>query len=373
MKRDAEDPPLVVADPHVVYRDAVHTSPWNSAEGAHLPQRDDWSTFRYAVKDVVLGVATHRYDRAARRLEVRAYFAGEHPAFEAFEPTRILFLVLASQAWQTARRMEIRFDGGIPWDLRLYVECELGERLSGHSEILAHELASRLYRKLTDLPDALLQSLGSISPEHVCFHVHRGTCSARQVRLMWRRGVPLGWVFARRPDPIRHPLAYIHLLQHMSALLLEEHALGRLCGREEGARAGVTMTPGPEDRSMMSAEPISLSGPDSLTSVSLLAGSPFELYPVLEGTARRAVAAVTARLPTEPHTPLVFAFPLDVLTAGSEQDTLREYVYRAGAQSVAVGFTLLQLQAEAELHLSITAMQADELELRDAWTARYAE
>ncbi|HEX8210832.1 MAG TPA: hypothetical protein VF584_11700 [Longimicrobium sp.] len=373
MKRDAEDPPMVVADPHVVYRDAVHTSPWNLAEGAHLPQRDDWSTFRYAVKDVVLGVATHRYDRAARRLEVRAYFAGEHPAYEAFEPTRILFLVLASQAWQTARRMEIRFDGGVPWDLRLYLERELGERLSGHREDLPHELALRLYLKLTDLPEALLESLGSIPPEHVCFHVHRGTWSARQVRSMWRRGVPLGWVFRRCPDPVRQSMAYMHLLLHLSALMLEEHALGRLCGREEGARAGATITPGPDDRGLKSSEPIYLSGPDMLTSVLLRAGNPFDLYPVLEGTAQRAMAAVAAKIAAEPDAPVVFAFPLDVLGTDSSESTLRECVDRAGAQSVVVGFTLLQLKSEAELHLSITAMQADELELRDAWTARYAE
>lgn len=373
MKDNAEDPPAVVPDPHVVYRDAVHTSPWNLAEGAHLPQRYDWSTFRYAVKDIVLGVATHRYDRGARRLEVRAYFAGEHPAYEAFEPTRILFFVLASQAWQTARRMELRFEGGIPWDLRLYLERELGERLSGHMEILPHELASRLYIKLTDLPQALLNSLGSIPPEHVCFHVHRGTWSARQVRLMWRRGVPLGWVFSRRPDPVRHPVAYTHLLQHLSALMLEEHAFGRLCGREEGTRAGVTMTPGPHDDVLESPEQVSLSGPDGLTWVSVPAGESFELHPVLEGTARRAVAAVAGKFAAGPRTRVVFAFPLDVLAADPDGDALREHVARVGAQSVAVGFTLLQLKFEAELHLAITAMQADELELRDAWTARYAE
>lgn len=372
MKRDAEDPPLVVADPHVVYRDAVHTSPWNSAEGAHLPQRDDWSTFRYAVKDVVLGVATHRYDRAARRLEVRAYFAGEHPAYEAFEPTRILFLVLASQAWQTARRMELRFEGGVPWDLRLYLERELGERLSGHREDVPHALTSRLYLKLTDLPEELLGSLGPVLPEHVCFHVHRGTWSARQVRLMWRRGVPLGWVFHRRPDPFRQPVAYAHLLRHLSALVLEEHALGRLCGREEGARVGATMTLGSADRVLESPEPVSLNGPDRLTSVTLRASASFELYPVLEATVERALAVVDEVL-AERRTPVVFAFPLDVLAGDSGGDALREHVHRGSAQSVAVGFTLLQLKTEAELHLSITAMQADEMELRDAWTARYAE
>ena len=73
---------FVVADPHIVYYDAVMHSPWNHNSGGHLPQREDWSTYRYTVKDIILGIATHRFNKNTRRLEIRAYFVGEHPLFK---------------------------------------------------------------------------------------------------------------------------------------------------------------------------------------------------------------------------------------------------------------------------------------------------
>lgn len=367
--------PVVVPDPHVVYQDAVFSSPWNFDDGAHLPQRDDWSTFRYAVKDVILGVATHRYDRASRRLEVRAYFSGEHPAYKTFEPTRIMFLVLSSQAWQVGRRMELYFKEGIPWDLRLYFEELLGERISGHVETIPHELASRLYVRLADVPSALVNSIeGRISPEHLCFHVFRGTWSERQVRGMWRRGVPLDWVFRARPDPIRDPFVYIHLLRHLSALVLEDHALARLSGREEGARPGLSFRCGPDDEWLESPEPIALSGPDRLTFLAMSADEPFVLIPVLERTVQGAAVAVAEGAAAYPSRRLVFTFPLDLLASTeAELKELSRLLDQMAAMRVIVGLTLLQLKTEVELNIAVTALQADELEVRDAWETRYAE
>ena len=53
---------FVIADPHVVYYDAVRSSPWTQSDHTRLPGKGDWSTYRYAVKDIILGVVTQQYN-----------------------------------------------------------------------------------------------------------------------------------------------------------------------------------------------------------------------------------------------------------------------------------------------------------------------
>jgi hypothetical protein len=271
--------------------------------------------------------------------------------------------------------MDMHFKEGVPWDLRLYFEEMLGERISGHVESIPHELVSRLYVRLANLPLSLVESIqGRISPEHLCFHIFRGTWSERQVREMWRRGVPLDWVFRESPHPIRQPFAYIHLLCHLSASVLEDRALARLSGREEGARPGASLRCEPDDERLQCSEPISLSGPDPLTLLALSAGDPFVLIPVLERAPLGAAHAVSRAVSAYPSRRLVFAFASDVLTwTHAELQELSQLLDRIVAMRVVVGLTLLQLKTEVELNIAITALQADEVEVRDAWETRYAE
>src|SRR5258707_14683605 len=89
---------FVVPDPCTVLSDALHYTSW-TADGGSLPQRGDWSTYRLASKDVILGVMTHRFNATTRCLDVRSYFAGEHPIFEELEATRGLMAMLLCQAF----------------------------------------------------------------------------------------------------------------------------------------------------------------------------------------------------------------------------------------------------------------------------------
>src|ERR1017187_4952448 len=81
--------PFWVPDACTVFRDALSFTPWTD-EGGSLPQRGDWSTYRLASKDIILGVVTHRFNATTKSLDVRSYFSGEHPIFQELEPTRAL-------------------------------------------------------------------------------------------------------------------------------------------------------------------------------------------------------------------------------------------------------------------------------------------
>src|SRR4051812_20253344 len=99
-----EEPPVWVPDAHTVFRDALSFTSW-TVEGGSLPQRGDWSTYRLAAKDIILGVVTHRYNATTRSLDVRSYFCGEHPLFKELEPTRALVVMLLCQAFQTGNSL----------------------------------------------------------------------------------------------------------------------------------------------------------------------------------------------------------------------------------------------------------------------------
>lgn len=361
----------VIPDPHTVYRDAVLNSPWSREESAHLPDRGSWSTFRYAVKDVILGVVTQRYDRARRCLCIRAWFTGEHRAFVPFEPTRILFLIVASQAWQSGHCMDLWFEDGIPLDLRLWIEERLGEKISGHADVLPHDLTVRLYCDLAGLASVDLSGkLRFATPEQLAFHVHRGTWSTRQVQEMLRRGINLDLVFFRRPSSIHFPLAYLSLLRHLQALVLEDFALARLTGKEEGTRPGITLSPGKEPGEWTSPRRLKVSGPDRLSSVDLAPGEAFCVVPVLETTVDRCLSLVRRSWPVRP----VFAFSLDVGTAPvSDLDLLAGELALAQACSLGIGTTIINLKSEVELRLAMTASQEEESEVLDAYDTRYAD
>ena len=229
---------FIVLDPHVVFMDAVLNSPWN--ESGTLPGRDDWSTYRLASKDIVVGIATHRYNRQARRLDIRAYFVGEHPIFHSMEPTRVLFIMLCSQAYQSGGSLDLYFEQGIPFDVRMLVEERLLERISGHEKLLPGDLSRRLYADLSEFSTEMQSQIFAeeIPIELVCFNTYRGNWSSGQIRSLAERGVRLGWIFKNRIDPIENPAAYEHLLNHLRAVIMEEYALYRIADRKMGVSAG---------------------------------------------------------------------------------------------------------------------------------------
>jgi len=372
---------FLVPDPHIVYNDAVRHSPW--IRSGRLPQRDDWSTFRFAVKDVILGVATHRWNAPARRLDVRAWFVGEHPAFAEFEPTRALWAILASQAWQVGGRLAVRFEKGLPYDLRLLLEQRCGVEVSGHEEQLDEKTAHALYLACSELEVEAIERLRAepeVSPEDVVFHTLRGTWTANQVRSMVGGRVPLRWVFAKHPDPWLETMSYLWLLRSLSLLLVEEYALARLVGRRLGVSAGRCIKrTGDLSRSLYeSEERLDIEGTDLVESDSCVAvpvASPVELIPVLgigPDDLEAELRAQVGRLPTDAEA--ILAVPMDWLHLSSARRTqLRVEVRAKGAWLLVIGATLNQLAREAELKLSVTAADADESDVEVDNVRRYAD
>lgn len=362
---------FLVPDPHIVYFDAVHNSPW-TLRGV-LPGHNSWSTYRYAVKDIILGIATHRWNPQFQRLEVRAWFAGEHPAFCELEPPRALWVILSSQAWQTGQRLDVWFEHGIPFDLRMLTERRLKEVVPGHARQLPVETARQLYLACSDLPPNLFRDEQKIAPEHICFHTFRGTWTANHVHAMVRRGVPLEWVFGDRLDPIFAGMSNAWLMMSLTNVLIEDYALARLAERKLGVSAGQRICR-IEDKSNASAyqcdEPLDIEEGNWIESdsfVHLSAAEQFVIVPVFAWSADGLPATLKQSLLNESVQGVrrLFALPMEFLfLPQARRRECVEWVRKKGESLVVVGATMMQLATEVELKLSITSSRevSDEVE-----------
>lgn len=378
---------FVVADPHVVYYDAVLNSPWNQSDEGVLPSRDDWSTYRYAVKDIIVGIATHRYNRQTRRLEIRAYFIGEHPIFRELEPTRAMMIILCSQAYQSGGTMEIFFEQGIPFDVRQLIEHHLGDLISGHEKAMPAELSQRLYASLSDFsPEMQIHIESEVPIELVCFNTYRGTWSSNHIKSLIQRGIPLSWIFMSRPSPLRTPIIYGHLLNHLRAVMLEEYAIHRLADRKLGVTAGKRIVrvdsddgtyytsdhyleiPDPRSESQFETDSFVRIDPQRrFCLIPVIAHSSNSIYDTLNRDLTRAKEKADLGKP-------ILVVPLDFVYL---PDNIRS-VYRSAAKSagislLVVGLTMSQLQAEVEFKLAVTAAQIDESEVESLHADRYAD
>jgi hypothetical protein len=377
---------FIAPDCQVVYDDAVLTSPWNRGSTGRLPAGRDWSTFRFAVKDVILGVVTHRVNRQTRRLEVRAWFVGEHPAFGALEPTRALMVVILCQAWQQLGRLEVVFEYGLPHDIRVLVEERLGIRLRGHITEFPEDIARRLYMLLAGLPEKLLQDLPkSVAVEKVCYAIYRGIWGATQIRSLVSRGVPLTWVFATRPDPVAESLRHAHLLFHLRAVLLEEYVLSRLAARRlgDGAARRIRRVGSDDDGYYASETDVILPELGELSAfegdsfVELSANVPFEILPVLAHTEALIPTWIETRwLNVSPAriAKQIIAVPLDFVYL--PEQTRKRCVALVNARTaglVVAGVTMAQLLSEAEMKLAVTSSMSNDEDLVDWNEDRYAD
>src|SRR5271157_337091 len=143
-----------VPDSCTVFRDALSFTPWTE-EGGSLPQRGDWSTYRLASKDIILGVVTHRFNSTTKSLDVRSYFCGEHPIFKELEPTRALVVMLLCQAFQTGNSLQINFEQGVPFDVRALIEERTGKTISGHTTALTRDVTEALFISLSGISSRL--------------------------------------------------------------------------------------------------------------------------------------------------------------------------------------------------------------------------
>src|SRR5260370_8929780 len=124
-----EGPLAVVPDPITVIHDALHYTSWTDSGGS-LPQRGDWSTFRLASKDLMLCIATHRFNATTRQLDVRAYLTAEHPISKELNPTRGMMAVLLCQSYQTGNSLDLNFKQHVPFDLPFLIKQHLGPLIS---------------------------------------------------------------------------------------------------------------------------------------------------------------------------------------------------------------------------------------------------
>lgn len=376
---DANDSDFVVADPHVVYYDAVMNSPWTH-EGGRLPEHGDWSTYRYAVKDIILGVATHRYNKNNRRLEIRAYFVGEHPIFKELEPTKAMMIVFCCQSYQSGGSLDLFFERGVPFDVRTLIEDRLGLVVSGHTQLLQEELMRPLFAALSDFSPAMQARITAhdVGLEMVCYNAYRGTWSPNHIKGLVQRGISLRWLFKKHLDPLKNPLLYAHLVNHIRAVLLEEYAVRRLEDRPMGESLGKRIVRTDEDRHAFytSMEQLRVSGEEG--NVDVLPGHPFCLIPLIP----RSTQALYDRLETDlaaaqrfaPRGHPVVALPMDFIYL---PPTLRaDYAQRmsqSGVQWLVVGQTVAQLLSEVQLNLSVTASQVDADEVDSVNVDRYPD
>jgi len=375
----------VIADPHVVYYDAVRNSPWNL--DGRLPSKDDWSTYRYAVKDIILGVVTHRYNRQTRRLEIRAYFIGEHRIFRELEPTKAMMIILCSQAYQSGGTMELFFEQGIPFDVRQLIEVRLGEQISGHEKLLPQELAIKLYSALSDFtPEMRTRIEAEVPVELVCFNTYRGAWSSNHIKSLIQRGIPLRWIFMNRPDPLRTPVIYAHLLNHLRTVMMEEYAIHRLADRKLGVSAGKRIVrvdqdnetyyisdyplEVPDQQSKNQLDPVSfvhLEQREQFCLIPVVPHSPDTIYNTLNRDLARAKEKTYLGKP-------IIVVPLDFIYLTDNIRSAYKKAVRDSEGSLLVsGLTMAQLLAEAEFNLAVTAAQMDDNEVEDKNVIRYAD
>jgi len=369
---------FVVADPHVVYYDAVRHSPWNHDGGGHLPERDDWSTYRYTVKDIILGIATHRFNKNNRRLEIRSYFVGEHPIFKEFEPTKAMVVVFCCQSYQSGGSLELYFDHGIPFDIRELIDRRLGIVISGHETLLGENITRSLFGSLSEFSPEVQKLIAAQSTtarnsflDKVCYNTYRGTWTANQIKSLIQRRIPLRWLFERR-SPISNPLLHSYLINHLRAVLLEEYAVRHLENRQMGSSFGnrITRVDSGDDVYYKTDDDISLNEQETLVEVK--AGRTFCLFPIvphgMNDIRTKMKADLLRAKQFEQSGPAILVVPMDFIYL--PDSFRREYlaaVTEQGMQLIVGGLTLAQLLSEAEFNLSITAteMDSDELELTE--------
>jgi hypothetical protein len=361
--------PFIVSDPDTVFRDALHYTSWTDSGGS-LPQRGDWSTYRLASKDLILGIVTHRFNATTRQLDVRAYFCGEHPIFEEFEPTRALIAMLLCQSYQIGSSLEINFEQGIPFDVRCLIERHIGRLVSGHETLLSEDITAPLFVSICGLSKRLqsqIQEQG-VKIATVCYNVFRGAWSSLQMNTLLERGIPLSWLFRKAPNAIENPAPYLHLIQNLRAVLLEEYSLKRLEDRQFGESTSKRIMPleGESFTRYRSERLLETSGDE--ISISIPAGHPFTLLPVLPLTPDSSIHALNVSLARASTvcdgTRVLVLLPMDFVYASADhRSTAIEKMRKAGVDWLVVGQTMAQLFSEAEQKLAITAAQIDDDEV----------
>lgn len=375
---DSEDASAWVSDAYTVFRDALSFTSW-TVEGGSLPQRGDWSTYRLAAKDIILGVVTHRYSATTRTLDVRSYFCGEHPLFKDLEATRALVVMLLCQAFQTGNSLQLNFEQGVPFDVRTLIEERTGKIISGHASVLPREITEPLFVSLSGIStrlEARIKGQG-VGVGTVCYQIFRGTWTALQINTLLDRRIPLAWLFRKTPHAVGNTVLYMHLVSHLCLALLEEYALKRLENRQFGETTSrrVSVIEGASVSNYVAEQALTVESDDGWVDIS--AGSPFTLVPLVfhaPAEMHQRVHDGVAGLQRVPEgTRGVLVLPMDILSDAALGAKSLDLLRSAKADWLIVGQSMAQLSAEVEQKLAITAEQIDENEVDAANVDRHTD
>jgi hypothetical protein len=363
---------FIVPDPHIVYYDAVMHSPWDHDGGGHLPEKDDWSTYRYTVKDIILGIVTHRFNKNTRRLEIRAYFVGEHPIFKELEPTKAILTVLFCQSYQSGGGLELFFELGIPFDvIELIRKLQQDGKLtsscsfSGLDQLIGGDTGSDIYAALSDFSHEIQGKIikQEIDLDRVCFNTYRGTWSSNHIKTLICNGVPLRWLFKEKPGAIKMPIIYSHLVSQLTAALLEEYAVRRLEDRQMGESFGNAITRFDEKIPNYSSA-VKLLIDDGESFIDIPEEKHFSFIPVISRMSESILNNIhrdierCKKIPKE-FIPVIIVSMDFIYLAPEKQEEYKSTLRKNGIQLIVVGLTFPQLFSEVEVNLAITSSQSD--------------
>lgn len=139
--------------------------------------------------------------------------------------------VLFCQSYQSGGGLELYFEQGITFDIielinKLHEQGRLDQTItfSGHDHLISPEIGSKIFAALSNFPEEIQGKIiiQEIDLDRVCFNTYRGTWSTNHIKTLIHNGIPLRWLFKEKPNAIRMPLLYSHLLNHLVAALIEE-------------------------------------------------------------------------------------------------------------------------------------------------------
>lgn len=202
-----------------------------------LPRNHVWRPYRFCVQDVVVGLTVVKHSLERNALDVDVCIIEDAPDYEEHSGAKMMAAFLLSESYKCGGTMELNFDGEIPPALCRYahqLHVDLPDAEAGRISPIA---ARHLYLALSEFSDALVNRIvalaadGKLSPERVCYVVHRGVWTQAEVEAIVQgsqhsESILGGGTFAEQ----RH--LYMNDLLHARAAIMGGHLDRVLAMRE---------------------------------------------------------------------------------------------------------------------------------------------
>lgn len=171
--------------------DAVRRSP---RVAMRLPRAHESRPIRIACQNVVIGLASYRYDATFDGLSASVWQTCQAPHLATHEGNRALLALTLAEAFRTGGTMEVRFDdhpeGRIPVSLRQYARTRGIDVGRSDAASLAPGESRDLLLAVTPMSPQLREQVqtvvnaGALSPERVCYLLLAGTWSAIELEFL---------------------------------------------------------------------------------------------------------------------------------------------------------------------------------------------